>query len=287
METIIFDGKAFSKQIDEQTQKLTDRFQSIQGRKPRLLIVDPANTEESMIYARSKSKKGVKLGIETIILSLGGPSGDYEPLLELEKYILKDEPDGIFVERPLPSWLNQDSLENTIPQYLDIEGTSSCMQGKNLNGNPHVIPATAEAVLRIIEYLGGRYGNDVCIVSRTNTIGRPLAMALLNRNYTVTVCHSKTQNISKFTSSAGIVVSATGKPLWLGSEQIREGAAVIDVGIVQVGDKIVGDANREQLMGKAAFLTPVPGGVGPVTTSIIMENLIRLCLDRIEDRFQT
>lgn len=284
--TRIFDGKAFADEIDKHTLELCDRFESIQGRKPRLLIVIPGNSPESAIYARSKVKKAKLLGIETELLKAGDPERHSNLMVDVENILLRNESDGVFVEKPLPEWLSQDAIERTVPDYLDVEGASSWMQGRNLNGTPHVIPATAEAVLRIIESLKGSFGKDVCIINRTPTVGRPLSMALLNANYTVTICHSKTEDLKKHTLLNNIIVTATGKPRFLKGDMIQEGSAVIDVGISSFEGKMSGDSDVESLAGKAGFITPVPGGVGPVTSSIIMENLLRLCLEKIENRFQ-
>ncbi len=286
IDTVIFDGKSYAAEIDKNTIQLCNRFMLIQGRKPVLLIVNPGNSEESAIYARAKSKKAEKLSIRTEILNSVNSTEKNNILVELENHILRNEPDGIFVERPLPSGLSQQMLENTIPDYLDVEGASSWMQGRNLNGTPHVIPATAEAVLRIIESLNGVFGKDVCIINRTPTVGKPLSMALLNKDYTVTICHSKTENLKKHTMDSGIVVTATGKPSFLNRDMISENSAIVDVGITSIDGKICGDVDVKSVEGKAGFITPVPGGVGPVTSSIIMENLLKLCLDRIENRFR-
>lgn len=284
--TRIFDGRAFAEEIDKHTLELCHRFESIRGRKPRLLIVIPWNSPESAIYARSKVKKAKLLGIQTELVKADDPERHSDLMVDVENILLRNESDGVFVEKPLPEWLNQETIERTVPDYLDVEGASSWMQGRNLNGMPHVIPATAEAVLRIIQSLNGSFGRDVCIINRTPTVGRPLSMALLNADYTVSICHSKTEDLKKHTLMNNIIVTATGKPRFLNAEMIQEGSAVIDVGISSFNGKISGDSDRESLTGRAGYITPVPGGVGPVTSSIIMENLLKLCLDKIENRFR-
>lgn len=286
IDTQVFDGKRFAAEIDKHTLEMRSRFESIQGRMPRLLIVVPQSSPESAVYTRSKIEKGKKLGIDTEILKAGDPGTHSNIMVDVENILLRNEIDGVFVETPLPDELDHEMIERTVPDYLDVEGVSSCMQGKNLNGRPHVIPATAEAVVRIIESLKGYYGKDVCIINRTSTVGRPLSMALLNRNYTVTICHSKTVDVKKHTLASDIIVTATGKPHLLRSEMIPEHSAIIDVGISYIDGKITGDVNVGDLQGKVGFITPVPGGVGPVTSAVIMENLLKLCMDKIENRFQ-
>lgn len=204
----------------------------------------------------------------------------------LENVIKETEPDGIIMERPLPPWLPLSEIENIVPDYLDVEGANVRTMGRNLMGERVLLPATAEATLRIIESLEGKYGKHVCIINRSQIIGRPLAAALINRDYTVTICHSKTQNLTAIASSCDIVVTATGKAHFLDQKYVKSGGAVIDVGIISTPQGITGDCDRQNLEGYVSFLTPVPGGVGPVTTSVIMNNFVRMAMDRIEDRLK-
>ena len=171
-----------------------------------------------------------------------------------------------------------------IPEYLDIEGISIKSQGKNMIGYPYLIPATAEAVMLIMLSLGDDHHRNVCIINRSTIVGRPLAMALLSKDYTVTVCHSKTRNLKEITRSSDIIVSAIGKANYFDASFISEGAVLIDVGTTESNGKIVGDFDMESVSGKASFITPVPGGVGPVTTSVLFSNMMKAAMDRIEER---
>ncbi|MCL4350783.1 MAG: bifunctional 5,10-methylenetetrahydrofolate dehydrogenase/5,10-methenyltetrahydrofolate cyclohydrolase [Candidatus Thermoplasmatota archaeon] len=283
-ESVLFDGKVFSRKIDEETLGLSRRFYDIRGRKPRLAIIDPAQTSENSIYGRSKIKKGEKLSIECYYIRVPEPAGNKSPLAYIENLLMEAEPDGIIMERPLPPWISERDATQIVPDYLDVEGINLLNMGKNMAGEKTIIPATADACLQIIESLDGKFGKDVCIVNRTKVVGRPLALALINRNYTVTVCHSQTVDLKEKTSRAGIVVTATGKPEYLDSSYISKGAAVIDVGITRTEKGVVGDANFPDIQGKAGFITPVPGGVGPVTTSILMKNFMTIAIKRLEDR---
>lgn len=286
METEIFNGKEFAKSIDDETRKLSERFRSIRGRKPLFAIVDPSGTDEAGIYGRSKIRKANNLDIEAVSIRVPPPENGFNPVEYLENTIKEISPDGIIVERPLPKWMIPGEMENIVPDYLDVEGGNVKNMGKNMMGEKVLIPATADAALRIIESLGNRFGKHVCIVNRSNIIGRPLAAALLNRDYTVTVCHSKTENLTKITKRSDIVVTATGKAGYFKREYLSEGGAVIDVGIISTENGVKGDCRQDELNGYAAFLTPVPGGVGPVTTSVVMNNFMKLAMDRIEDRLK-
>ncbi|MCL4345005.1 MAG: bifunctional 5,10-methylenetetrahydrofolate dehydrogenase/5,10-methenyltetrahydrofolate cyclohydrolase [Candidatus Thermoplasmatota archaeon] len=286
MNTEIFNGKEFSKRIDIETKRLSGRFMSIRGRKPVFAIIDASGTDEASIYGRSKIRKANDLQIESVSINVPPPGEKFNPAEYLENAVKELNPDGIIMERPLPSWLDQNEIENIVPDYLDVEGANIRNMGKNLMGERVLIPATADATLRIIESLGERYGKHVCIINRSQIIGRPLAAALLNRDYTVTVCHSKTRNIERISSSCDIVVTATGKAGYLGKSFVKEGGAVIDVGIISTENGVTGDCRQDDLLGYASFLTPVPGGVGPVTTSVIMNNFMKLAMDRIEDRLK-
>ncbi len=283
-ECIIFDGKSYSTKIDNETARLSGKFYSIRGRKPRLAIIDPSQTSENSMYGRSKIKKGEKLSIDCYYIRVPQPVNGKSPLEYIERMLIETEPDGIIIERPLPKWMSERDASQIVPEYLDVEGINLRNMGKNMTGEKTIIPATADACLQIIESLDGKYGKDVCIVNRTRVVGRPLAMALINRDYTVTVCHSSTTDLKEKTSSADIVVTATGKPEYFTSEYISPGAAVIDVGITKTDRGVVGDVNFRDVYNKAGFITPVPGGVGPVTTSMIMKNFMTIAMKRLEDR---
>lgn len=286
MKTEIFNGREFARSIDVESKKLSERFKSIRGRRPLFAIVDPSGTDEASIYGRSKIKKANNLNIEAVSINVPQPEKNFNPLEYLENAIKDLNPDGIIVERPLPKWINPGELGNIVPDYLDVEGANIKNMGRNLMGERVLIPATADAAMRIIESFGNRFGKHVCIVNRSNIIGRPLAAALLNRDYTVTLCHSKTENLREITRRSDIVVTATGKAGYLGKDYIKEGTAVIDVGIVNTENGVKGDCLDEELNGHASFLTPVPGGVGPVTTSVVMNNFMKLAMERIEDRLK-
>ncbi|MGP6207380.1 bifunctional 5,10-methylenetetrahydrofolate dehydrogenase/5,10-methenyltetrahydrofolate cyclohydrolase [Cuniculiplasma sp. SKW3] len=286
MKTEIFNGREFARGIDAESKRLSERFKNIRGRKPLFAIVDPSGTEEASIYGRSKIKKANNLDIEAVSINVPQPENNFNPLEYLENTLKDLNPDGIIVERPLPKWINPGEIENIVPDYLDVEGANVKNMGRNIMGERVLIPATADAAMRIIESLGDRFGKHVCIVNRSNIIGRPLAAALLNRDYTVSVCHSKTENLREITSRSDVVVTATGKAGYLGKDYIKEGAAVIDVGLINTDNGVTGDCVQEELNGYAAFLTPVPGGVGPVTTSVVMNNFMKLAMERIEDRLK-
>ncbi|MHB1439953.1 MAG: bifunctional 5,10-methylenetetrahydrofolate dehydrogenase/5,10-methenyltetrahydrofolate cyclohydrolase [Cuniculiplasma sp.] len=284
IETIIFDGRDFSRSIDKQTRIDIHRFMSIQGREPKLLIIDPTDSEEAQIYGRSKIRKANLLGIKVFPFKLSNEEKGKNPMETIETILSEIEPDGVIIERPYPYWLDSLYLENILPTYLDIEGITIKSQGRNMIGYPYIIPATAEAALRIILSLGDDHRKKVCIINRTTIIGRPLAISLLNRDFTVTVCHSKTRDLKSITRESDIIVTATGKPGFIDSTYIGEGAILIDVGITEKDGKIMGDVNLDSVKGKASFITPVPGGVGPVTTSVLMSNLMKATMDRIEER---
>jgi len=284
VKTEIFSGKAFSGNIDRETEKLVERFVSIQGRKPKLLIIDPTQSEETKVYGRSKIRKADRLGIETFPLFLTSPDSNGNPLEIMENIISEVNPDGIIVERPYPFLLDSFYIEQIIPEYLDIEGISIKSQGKNMIGYPYILPATADAAMRIILSLGEDHSKNVCIINRSTIVGRPLAMALLNKDFTVTMCHSKTRDLKSITRASDIVVSAIGKPGYITADFISEGASLIDIGTTEVKGNIVGDIDYNSVLGKAAFVTPVPGGVGPVTTSVLFSNMMKASIDRIEER---
>ncbi|MGP6220780.1 tetrahydrofolate dehydrogenase/cyclohydrolase catalytic domain-containing protein [Caldiplasma sukawensis] len=283
METKIFNGNRFSENIDNQTKEMVEKFRSIRGRNPRFLDIDWGISPEASIYGRSKIRKGSKLGIDVTFM-VTNKNNEKNPVKSIEESISEIEPDGVILERPFPQWISMEDMENLIPEYMDVEGISYRTMGQNLYGIETVIPATAMASYLIIQQELKEYGKNICIVNRSPVIGRPLMAYLINHDYTVTVCHSKTKELSKVTKNSDIIVTATGVKNYLNDAYIRKGAAVIDVGIIQTDNGITGDADFESLNGKAGFITPVPGGVGPVTTSVLFNNFMKINIERIKNR---
>ncbi len=227
--------------------------------------------EASLVYAKSKLKALKKLGMSGEIHRV---ESEKEMLDLLDDLAKNDDVHGIMVEFPLPKDYDSLKIRSAISPIKDVDGMNPVNYGILLLGREILVPNTPRAVIKILEELVDLKGKDVTIINRTPVVGKPLALMLLNRDATPTVCHSKTRNLKDKTKNADIVVVAVGKPKFLTEDMVSEGAIVIDVGINVMDGKIVGDVDFENVE-KKTKITPVPGGVGTVTTACMVENLVR------------
>ncbi|CAC12027.1 methylenetetrahydrofolate dehydrogenase (NADP+) related protein [Thermoplasma acidophilum] len=243
------------------------------GLEPSLKLIQIGDNEAASIYARAKIRRGKKIGIAVDLEKYDDIS--MKDLLKRIDDLAKDpQINGIMIENPLPKGFDYYEIVRNIPYYKDVDALSPYNQGLIALNREFLVPATPRAVIDIMDYYG-YHENTVTIVNRSPVVGRPLSMMLLNRNYTVSVCHSKTKDIGSMTRSSKIVVVAVGRPGFLNREMVTPGSVVIDVGINYVNDKVVGDANFEDLSEYVEAITPVPGGVGPITATNILENVVK------------
>ena len=265
---------ALRKEVSADAARLT----AASGRTPRLDVLLIGDDPASAWYAAAKRKLGRRLGIEVRVTELaadtpaaaaadavGRASGD--PLV-----------DGVIIELPLPSGIPLAGLRDRLDPAKDVDGITPANRAALFDGHEEraLVPATALACVRMIERCGRTIrGAAVAVVGRGPTVGRPVAAALINRHATVTVCHTRTRDLGAVLGEAEVVVAAAGVPRLVTGAMIRPGAAVIDAGTNQVGDELVGDVEPESVAAVAGALTPVPGGVGTVTTAMIMANVMR------------
>ncbi|WP_276922671.1 bifunctional methylenetetrahydrofolate dehydrogenase/methenyltetrahydrofolate cyclohydrolase FolD [Ferroplasma acidiphilum] len=269
---MLLDGKVVA---SEKMERLKSEIKGIiekYGIEPELKLIQVGNDPASTIYANSKIKRGTKLGINVTLEKFDNITMD-----KLVDYI-KDANanpriNGIMVESPLPPPLNFQEVVDNISFYKDTDGMTSFNQGNLYTKNEMIAPATARAVVDILEYYKIQPGN-ACIINRSAVVGRPLAMLLLNRDYTVTLCHSKTVDIKRIARENKVLVVAIGKPDYIDESYVTSESTVIDVGINYSGNKISGDVNFDSVSNKAKNITPVPGGVGIVTATDIFENFL-------------
>lgn len=266
---MILDGKKVADSILEQLH------QTIQKKQLRLSfsIILCGEKPESVLYTNLKKKKASAIGIEAEIHRF--PDAIEENNLIQAIHYLNGISDGIIVQLPLPKHLNSASILNSINPMKDVDGLTSATLGKLLTGEETYVPATPKGIIRLLEeYKINLNGKEVTIINRSSLIGKPLAMMLLNRGATVTVCHKCTKDIVKHTQNADIVISGVGIPKFIKEENIKEGAVVIDVGITQLENKTEGDVDFKNVEKKASFITPVPGGIGPMTIAMLLENIV-------------
>lgn len=240
-----------------------------------LAIILIGNDPASEIYVKNKEKACIYTGIMCKKYLLNEDISEDEVLLLIDKLNKDDSITGIILQSPVPNHIDFDKCSSAILPYKDVDGfTRDNIYNLYLNKDG-LIPCTVKGIIRILdEYKISINGAHAVIVGRGNIVGKPLSLALLNRNATVTVCHSKTKNLKDICKSADILISAVGKANLITGDMVKDGAVVIDVGISRVNDKIVGDVNFAEVKDKCSYITPVPGGVGPMTVAMIMENLI-------------
>ena len=242
--------------------------------KPKIAVLGIIGDEASEVYIKRIEKNCEKYGI-------GFELKMAETEDEFKKYFYKVKEDknitGIMFQQPLPNELL--NLIDEIPPEKDIEGVGISNMGKLFIGKGDVlIPCTSKAVIEILDYYNiDLTGKKVVVVGRSNIVGKPLIPQLLAKNATVTICHSKTQNLKEETKNADVVIMAIGKPRFLKKEDIKDGAILIDVGINVEDGKIVGDIDFEDIQEKASACTPVPGGIGTVTNALLIDNIIKSC----------
>ncbi len=284
METEILRGKELAEEVLERVREKISHYTSAGRRPPGLAVLLVGNDEASKIYVRRKQEACEKVGIRSI--SCHFPEDvDFETLKgTIEELNEKEDVDGILLQLPLPEGLRKRTLEllYSISPEKDVDGFHPYNVGLLTIGDERAIkPCTPKGILYMLDRYGIEVeGRDVAVVGASNIVGKPLAVMLVNRMATVSICHIKTRCVESFTRKADIVISATGVPHLIKREMVKEGAVVIDVGINRLNGRIVGDVDFESMKGHAGAITPVPGGVGPMTVAMLMENTLECYVRR-------
>ena len=273
----IIDGKAIAKRIREDVKREIDVLKR-DGIYPELVAVSVGENPASSVYIKQQRKNCEKVGIEYSLEQLPENSSEKEIINCIEKLNNDDKTTGIILQLPLPSGIDVKKIQSKISPLKDVEGVNPANLGWIFYGKPFLAPCTALAVKEIIDTTGvDLYGKEVVMVGHSDIVGKPVALLLVNEFATVSICHIGTSdagNLRMHVERAEILIVAVGKANLIPGEWIKEGAIVIDVGINRVGDKIVGDVEFEKAKEKASLITPVPGGVGPVTTAILLRNTV-------------
>jgi methylenetetrahydrofolate dehydrogenase (NADP+) / methenyltetrahydrofolate cyclohydrolase len=251
-------------------------FTTRHGRPPGLATVLVGDDPASRTYVGSKRKLSEEVGMRSIHHKLDTAASP-EQLLELVGELGADEAvDGILVQLPLPDHHDQDAVIARIAPEKDVDGLTATSAGLLAQGRPGLVPCTPQGVMRLIEVAGVELeGAGAVVVGRSILVGRPLASLLLNASATVTVCHSRTRDLGRVTSRADVLVAAVGSPRMIGAEMVKPGATVIDVGTNRTDDGLVGDVDFDSVREVAGAVTPVPGGVGPMTIAMLLANTLR------------
>lgn len=270
---MILDGKAIS---EKRLEILKEEIEE-SGLYPRLATIIVGDDPASRLYVRMKHRACERVGIGSIAIELPEDASTGQVLDAVAR--LNNDPDinGILVQLPLPSQVNTDRIINAVTPDKDVDGFHPCNLGKLLAGNPLYAPCTPQGIMTILdEYQIPIQGQKAVVVGRSIDVGRPMAILLLNADATVTICHSKTENIEGEMRSADILISAVGRLKFVRPDMVKPGATVIDVGINHDEEgKLHGDVDFEAVREHAGAITPVPGGVGPMTIATLMENTFR------------
>lgn len=270
----IIDGKAVAEAVYE---GLRPRIESLafKGVKPCLCLVLVGGDEYSQRYIGIKAKRAKALGMEARIYKL--PEGTEQgKLIDVVRDLNEDNTvHGILVQLPLPPHIDQHAVIGELNPEKDVDGFHPESSGRLMIDLPSIPPCTPRGIIELIRSTGRNIsGMHAVVIGRSMVVGRPTAMLLTNEDATVTLCHSKTRELFRFTKDADIIVSATGRPGLINGEMVKRGAIVIDVGNSTVDGKLVGDVDFKSVREKADFITPVPGGVGPMTIAMLMQNTV-------------
>ncbi len=271
--SIIIDGKALNLKVQE---KIKSEIKNCMIR-PSVAVIQVGDNPASNSYIKNKEKSCSAVGIYFRLYKFEDGTPELTIINKIKELNNDEYVNGIMIQLPLPPQYNEKRLVNAISNAKDVDGLTDINVGRFVNGKKTLIPCTALAVMRILEEENiSVVGKNVVIIGRSKLVGKPLSTLMLYNDATVTVCHSKTINLKDFTLNADIVVVACGVPKLLTADMVKEGAVVIDVGINRVDGKLVGDVDFEEVSKKASHITPVPGGVGPMTVAMLLENII-LC----------
>ena len=271
----ILDGKKVSAKVREDLKLEVDNLKK-EGIKPKLAVIMVGNDLASKVYVRNKNKACEEIGIEYEEFLLGEETTMEELLNVIDNLNKNQNIDGILLQSPIPKHLDINKAFRAILPEKDVDGFHPINAGKLSIGEKCFVPCTPHGVVKIIEeYNIETEGKNVVIVGRSNIVGKPLIQCMLQKNATVTVCHSKTRKLEEFTKKADILIVAIGKQKFITENMVKEGVVVIDIGINRNEEgKLVGDVDFDNVSKKASYITPVPGGVGPMTVAMLMENVV-------------
>ena len=270
----ILDGKLMAEDLTkDQTRRVADL--AAKGVIPGLAVVLVGEDPASQIYVRNKGIACETVGVHSKTIRLLQSASQDEVIAAVDELNADDSIHGILVQLPLPGHLDEAAVLARILPQKDVDGFHISNAGKLFSGQSGVVPCTPKGIIHMLKQGGVELtGKDAVVIGRSNIVGKPAAMLLLNENCTVTICHSRTQNLKEHCRRADILVAAIGKPRFVTADMVKPGAAVVDVGINRVDGKVVGDVDYEAVSEVAGYITPVPGGVGKLTISMLIENTL-------------
>jgi len=273
---VLLDGKLYSSKIKEELKKQVDSLIFKYKIQPKMAIVLVGNDSASKIYVANKQKAAKEVGINTILITKEELISKEELIETINELNHQNDIHGFIVQLPLPKHINETEIINYIIPSKDIDGMGIINRGKLLSGIPCLYPATPYGIIQLLSYYQiDLTGKEAVVVGRSNIVGKPMSLMLLNQNATVTIAHSKTNQLKEVVKRADVVVVAVGKPKLITADMVKPGAIVIDVGTNRVNGRLCGDVDFEQVSKIASFISPVPGGVGPLTVTSLLSNLVK------------
>ena len=270
----LIDGKKQANDIKEELKKEL-RGLKAKGIIPTLAIILVGSDPASELYVKNKIRVCDEIGICTLLYRFTEENSEYEIIERIKDLNADDEIDGILIQSPLPTIFNEDKIISYVDPKKDVDGFGINNLGALLSNNELIIAATPLGILKMLEHENvSLEGKNAVVVGSSRIVGRPMAALLLNRGATVTICNNKTKNLKEITSRADILIVAIGQAKFIASDFIKEGAIVIDVGINRIDKSLYGDVDFASVSKKASLITPVPGGVGPMTIIMLLSNVI-------------
>lgn len=281
MSARVIDGKAVAAEVRSRVAAEVAELSSVHGVSPGLATVLVGDDPASQVYVRNKIKACEEAGIRSVHHGLPGTVSQGELLALVAELNGEDGVDGILVQMPLPAQIDQDEVVAVIDPAKDVDGLNAASAGLLAQGRPGMVPCTPLGVMELLRAAGTHVeGADAVVVGRSILVGRPMAALLTNGSATVTVCHSRTRDLGEACSRADILVAAVGSPRMIRGEWVKPGATVIDVGINRTAGGLVGDVDFEPASERAGAITPVPGGVGPMTIALLLRNTLEAARGR-------
>lgn len=273
---IIIDGDKIAQDIRHEVRKSALKLKGQKGIIPGLAVILVGEDHASQVYVGRKAKACAEVGFLSREFKLPAETPE-EKLLKIIKKLNKDKLiHGILVQLPLPKHISTEKIIAAIDPYKDVDGFHPYNVGGLVTGTPLFVPCTPRGIMELISRSGIELaGKEAVVVGRSNIVGKPMALLLLAQNATVTICHSKTKDLANVTGHADVLIAAIGRPHMIKANMVKKGAVVIDVGVNRLGNgKLVGDVAFDEVSAKASFITPVPGGVGPMTIAMLMKNTL-------------
>lgn len=283
---MIISGTELARELKENVKKQVSELEKKYGRSPHLVVLLVGDDPASCSYVKGKSKDAEEVGFKNTTITKPENISEEEVLELIDKLNKDKDVDGILVQLPLPRHISESKVIAAIDKSKDVDGFHPANVADLWLKNPCIHPCTPEGVIKLLDKAGVEIeGKKAVVIGRSNIVGLPAAKLLLDRNATVTIAHSRTKDLPSVTSEADILVVAIGKPKFVKGNMVKEGAAVIDVGVNRDPEtgKLCGDVDFEECVGKASVITPVPGGCGPMTRAVLMENTLKCYLNNVAD----